>query len=123
MPKYEQLLQESRAKGEPIGPAHHKADKQFKVWLAKKVQKIENRNQLAAAREAKSIKSKLREAEVSINKAREKIANLAKNPPKFPKTEDELRELQAQENRKKLADGYKSIVGDVSHVKSVGNGL
>lgn len=120
MPKYEQLLQEARAKGEPVGAAHYQVNQQFKSWLAKKAQKIGNNVQLSEARTAKKVKGEVRKALVATNKAKEIIAKALKNQPM---SEAELRDRKAELDRKKLADGYKSIMGDVSHVKSVGNGL
>ena len=118
MPKFEKLLQEARAKGEPVGSAHHEFNKQFKAWASQHQQKAENKAQLEKARDTKKAKGELRKATVAVNQALDKIKRVA-----IPKTEDQLRERKEQLERQKLADGYKSIMGDVSHVKSVGNGL
>lgn len=118
MPKFEKLLQEARAKGEPVGTAFHQANKQFKAWASQHQQKAENNVQLGKARDVKKAKGELRKATVAVNEALNKIKRVA-----IPKSEAELRDRKEQLERQKLADGYKSIMGDVSHVKSVGNGL
>jgi F0F1-type ATP synthase membrane subunit b/b' len=120
MPKFEKLLQEARVKGEPVGAAHYQANHQFKAWVKKATQKATNTTQLVEARTAKKVKGEVRKAVVAVNQARDRIKQAVKN---LPRTETELRERKAELDRKKLADGYKSIMGDVSHVKSVGNGL
>lgn len=121
MNTYNRILQDMRSKGEPIGPKHFEYNQQRKKWEARQ----SNLKQLAGARAAKKSKAELREAKVSMNKARERIAAKAKEVTQHTSEADRLREKLAQLNRQKIADGYKtpSWAAETDKIKSRGNGL
>ena len=119
METYERILQETRASGRKVGPQHYAHDKQYRRWEARQ----SNLKQLDTARESKKVNGELRKARVSIHEAREALAKSAKRIVKQVDQEAQLRDKHEDLKRQKIANGYKSIIGDVSHIKSVGNGL
>ena len=99
MDTYNRILQDARIEGKPIGPKHHLLDHHLKQWAKEAHARTKV---LTETRTARAVEIK------------EKVKTLRSKPT--------LREKYEQEQRAKIAEGYK-VKNSTDDLPSRGNGL